>query len=256
MERDHAEPRSLPWLIATGTLGAAEAAILSLAVEMRRSVIVAAAEDKAGKTTLLTALLQFMDPSTRPVYIRGIYERFEYLSQLDPVDRYVLCNEISAHLPTYLWGRGVRNLFAGLGNGFPLATTMHAGSSQEAIDALQSYPLEVPPQYVTGIDLIVTLRKGMVDGHQVRRVVAVDRIRERRGVPDLQQLAVRDPMRAAPQIFSGRMVAAIAAWGNLTDNEASRLLASQERFLAESTAEFANDPQGFSQALERFRSGN
>ncbi len=220
---------------------------------MRRSIIVAAAEDQAGKTTLLTALLAFLDPSTRPVYIRGIYERFEYLDELAPSDRYVLCNEISAHLPTYLWGRGVRYLFDGLGVGFPLATTMHADYAGHVLETLLNYPLEVPPEHVAGIDLIVMLRRGMVDGREVRRVVGVDRVTLRNGRPDLQQISVRDPLRSAPHLFSGRMIAALAGWGEISDEDASRLLAAQERFLAECVANAAEDPDGFAERLMRFR---
>ncbi|CAN5682379.1 hypothetical protein BH23CHL2_BH23CHL2_34420 [soil metagenome] len=253
LERDVVEPLTLPGLISSGTLGAGEVALLSLAVEMRRSIIVIAEEVQAGKTTLLTALLHFMDPTTRPIYIRGLYERFEYLTELEPSSRYVLCNEISAHLPTYLWGQGVRHLFDGLDKGFPIATTMHAASADDALEMLQGYPLEVPAEHVADIDLIVTLKKGMVDGRSVRRVVAIDRVLERRGSPVTQQLAVRDPLRSAPQLHSGRIVAVLAAWGEIGDDAASRLLAAQERFLTDCVAKFATDPEGFYRELDRFR---
>ncbi len=253
LERATPHPLTLPRLISTGMLGAGEAALLTLAIEMRRSIIVAAEEDGAGKTTLLTALLAFMDPQTRPIYIRGIYERFAYIDALDPENRYVLCNEISAHLPTYLWGRGVRYLFEGLARGFPLATTMHAGSASDVLATLQRYPLEVLPADVAGLDLVVMLRRGMVDGHEVRRVVSVDRVVEQRGAPALRALVERDPLRAAPQLFSGRMIAALVDWGDLSDAEASQLLARQERFLRECVATHANDPEGYQRALAEFR---
>ena len=219
---------------------------------MRRSIIVCAAEDQAGKTSLLTALLPFLDESTRPVYIRGIYERFEYLDALDPGDRYVLCNEISAHLPTYLWGQGVRYLFGGLDAGFPLATTMHAGSAEDVVAILQRYPLDVPQEHIAKMDIIVTLRKGMVDGREVRRVTSIQRMRMRDGDLGLQYLSVRDPLRAAPQIFSGRMIEALTSWGEISDGEASRLLATQERFLTDCSQRYSDDPDGFEEALVRF----
>lgn len=253
LEHDEVEPLSLAWLISSGTLGAGEAAFLTLAIEMRRSLVVIAEEDEAGKTSLLTALLRFMDSTTRPLYIRGIYERFEYLTEFDPANRYVLCNEISAHLPTYLWGGGVRQLFDGLARGFPMATTMHAGSSEAALAMLQDYPLDVPPEHVAKLDVIVTLKKGMVDGNSVRRVVGIDRVVERRGQPAVQQLSVRDPLRSAPQVFSGRMLAALAGWGEISDDEASRLLARQERFLTDCAANYADDPDRFYEELERYR---
>lgn len=220
---------------------------------MRRSLVVIAEENEAGKTSLLTALLRFMDATTRPLYIRGIYERFEYLTELDPANRYVLCNEISAHLPTYLWGGGVRQLFEGLDRGFPMATTMHAGSGPAALAMLQGYPLDVPPEHVAKLDVIVTLKQGMVDGNSVRRVIGIDRVVERRGQPAVQPLSVRDPLRSAPQVFSGRMLAALATWGEISDDEASRLLASQERFLTDCAAKHADDADGFYEELERYR---
>ena len=252
LDRDKATPLTLPWLIAAGTIGVGEAALLTLAVEMRRSIIVCAAEGQAGKTTLLTALLPFLDPSTRPVYIRGIYERFEYLEAFDPGDRYVLCNEISAHLPTYLWGQGVRYLFGGLEAGFPLATTMHAESAEDALAILQRYPLDVPSAHVAGVDLIVMLRRGMVDSREVRRVTSIQRVRMRDGGLALQHLSVTDPLRAAPQVFSGRMIDALSRWGEISDAEASRLLATQERFLRDCSQRYSDDPDGYADAVTRF----
>jgi Flp pilus assembly CpaF family ATPase len=255
LERDDAVPRTLPWLIRAGTLGAREAAFLSLAVEMRRTLIVAAEETRAGKTTLLTALLSFIDPTTRPVYVRGLYERFEYIEALDPANRYVLCNEISAHLPTYLWGHGVRRLFDGVAAGFPMATTMHAASAEEALRTLQRYPLDVSPAQVVMIDLIVTLKRGMVDSHTARRVIAIDRVIERNGAPALQRIAERNPLRAAPQIESGRMVAALARWGEISEDDAARLLAAQERFLRACAERDTVDASAFRDQIAMFRAG-
>ena len=253
LERDEATPRTLPWLVRAETLDAREAALLSLAVEMRRTLIVVAEETHAGKTTLLTALLSFMDPATRPLYVRGLYERFEYIETLNPANRYVLCNEISAHLPTYLWGQGVRRLFDGLAAGFPMATTMHAASADEALAMLQRYPLEVSAEQAVAIDLIVTLKMGMVDGRVTRRVTAIDRVLARAGGVTTQRLAERDPLRAAPQIHSGRMVAALSAWGEISEDDAARLLAAQERFLRACAEQSPADDTSFTQQLAQFR---
>ena len=254
-EHDEATPRTLSWLIEAGTLGVREAALLSLAIEMRRSLIIVAEEPRAGKTTLLTALLDFMDPATRPVYVRGLYERFEFIEELDPANRYVLCNEISAHLPTYLWGQGVRRLFDGLLAGFPLATTMHAASAEDALAILQRYPLEVSPEQAARIDLIVTLKMGMVDTRVVRRVIAIDRVLQRSGGLLTQKLSERNPLRAAPQIHSGRMVGALAQWGEIDEDSAARLLAAQERFLTIAAEHNGSDPDAFRRQIARFRAG-
>jgi hypothetical protein len=255
LERDEPEPRSLPWLVKSGTLSAGEAAFLTLAVELRRTLIVVAEESQAGKTTLLTALLAFMHPATRPIYVRGIYERFAFVSELEPDGRYVLCNEISAHLPTYLWGRGVRHLFDGLANGFRMATTMHAASAADALNQLQRYPLDVPASSLAWLDLIVTLKRGLVDTHEVRRVVAIDRVVNRNGRAALQQLSVRDPLRAAPQVFTGRMIAALAEWGGADDAATSDLLAQRERFLSTCIEHEVLSPDQLKAELAAHRAG-
>jgi hypothetical protein len=148
----------------------------------------------------------------------------------------------------------VRYLFDGLDAGFPLATTMHAASPEAVLATLENYPLEVPPAHIAGLDLVVMLKRGMVDGREVRRLVRVDRVQERRGRPELHRLAQREPLRAAPQLFTGRMLAALVDWGGITDDEASRLLARQERFLAGCATDYGDDPEGYARALERFRS--
>lgn len=225
------EPKSLPWLIQAETISAHEAAFLSLAIEARRSIIVVAEPPKAGKTTMLTSLIDFLPPDVNRIYVRGLYERFEFVTTEDPEACYVLCNEISAHLPTYLWGRGVRLLFDALAQGFPLATTMHAASSEDTLRQLTTFPLDVAPEHVALLDLIVTVDMGYVDNDLRRRVVAIDHITNRRGKADIEPLSFRDRLRASPQIDTGRMIRVLSAWLEIDDETAGRLLATRERFL-------------------------
>lgn len=225
------EPRSLVWLIREGTLTEQAAAFLSLAVEGRRSLIVVAEPHQAGKTTVLTALLDFLPPDTQPVYLRGVYERFTFRDEVPAERAYVLCNEISAHLPTYLWGRGVRSVFQALVDGYPLATTMHAESGDDALQRLCQFPLDVPEADVVHLDLIVSLGMDYVDNRLVRRVTRVERVRRQNGPPGTELLAERTPLRAELQNFTGRMVRALGDWYGVTDEEASRLLAGRERLL-------------------------
>lgn len=226
-----AEPRSLTWLIDQGMLSVQGAAFLSLAIEARRSLIIVAEPDQAGKTTLLTALVDFLPPSVRRIYIRGIYERFSFIGEVPAEDSYVLCNEISHHLPTYLWGRGVRHLFEALEAGYPLATTMHAASASSALEEIQRYPLEVPRQQVMLLDLIVTIGMSYVGNQLTRRISRIERISSRDGAIRIERLTEREPLRAPAEHQLGGMIRAISEWFSLTDDEASRLLVSRERFL-------------------------
>jgi hypothetical protein len=225
------EARSLVWLIEAGALDTRVAAFLSIATELRRSIIVVADPPGVGKTTLLTALLDFRAPGTEPVYLRGWYERFTFLETTPPERAYLLCNEISAHLPTYLWGQGVRRVFEAGMNGYAFVTTMHAGSAQEAIDLLLRYPLDVPPEHISAIDLIVSLDLGYVNNRLVRRVMRIDEVRPHQGQYQLDTVSERPILRANLTHRTGRMVASIASWVGCDDDEAGRLLSRRERLL-------------------------
>ena len=225
------EPRSIVWLMQQGAIDARLSAFLSLAVELRRSLIVIAEPHEAGKTTLLTALLDFLPDDVQPVYLRGWYERFAFLRVVPPERAYVLCNEISAHLPTYLWGHGVRRIFESAELGYPLATTMHASSAADAFAQLAAFPLEAPVTQLAAIDLVVSIGVGYVNNRLQRRVTRVERVRP--AAPDIgfEILAEREPLRAELQSRLGRLVASVAEWSGAPDAEASTLLARRTRQL-------------------------
>jgi hypothetical protein len=228
------EPRSIVWLLRADALDAKLAAFLTLAIEARRSLIVVAEPHEAGKTTLLTALLDFLPAGTRPIYLRGWYERFAFLDTVPAAEAYLLCNEISSHLPTYMWGRGVRRVFEAAARGYPLATTMHASSADEAFAQLRSYPLELPEDALSAIDLVITLEVGYINNKLARRVARVERVTAGATLhdgPRVTTLARREPLRAPLDTQTGRLVAALADWGGLSDADAASLLAQRERLL-------------------------
>jgi hypothetical protein len=226
------EPRSIVWLVQVGALDSRLAAFLSLAVEYRRSIVVVATPQQAGKTTLLTALLDFRPATTRPIYLRGWYERFSFLETVPPEQAYVLCNEISEHLPTYLWGQGVRRVFQAGIDGYAFVTTMHAGSAGEAIDLLRRFPIDVPAEHIPAIDLVISLDVGYVNNTLVRRVVRVEEISATPPPYRVTTLAERALLRGPIERRTGRLVASVAAWAGCGDDEAGRILSRRERLLA------------------------
>lgn len=223
------QPRSLPWLVGHELLDVVTAAFLSLAVEARASIIVVAEPHEAGKTTLLTALLDFLPDGTQPVFLRGWYERFAFLEQYSPHEAYVLCNEISAHLPTYLWGHGVRRMFDAVAAGYPLATTMHATSASDAIEQLTSYPLEVPPANLVGLDLVVTIGVGYASNRLLRRVTRIELLQHHDEEIKVNLLAEREPLRGELHYQIGRFVGALASWHGGRDADAAAMLARRTR---------------------------
>ncbi len=223
--------RSLIWLIQAGALDARLAAFLSLAIELQRTLIVVAEPNEAGKTTLLTALLDFRYPEIEPIYLRGWYERFRFLDTVPPQQAYLLCNEISAHLPTYLWGQGVRRVFEAGMAGYAFVTTMHASSARDAADLLVRYPLEVPPTHLRTIDLVVTLNLGHVNNRLVRRVTGVERFTGAADPYRIEPISERPLLRSDLEHRTGRMVDCITHWLGCDDGEATRLLSRREHLL-------------------------
>jgi hypothetical protein len=164
------EPRPIGHLIENGVLTAEAAALLWTLLERRASIVVAAGPSGAGKTTLLTALLDFLPTGTRRIYLRGCYEPFDFLGDTDPATAALLVNELSPHLPIYLWGPGVRRALGAAREGYQLAATAHATSVDEFVYALAGYPLRVPIEEIAAIDLLVLL-DAWLDGRGARREV-------------------------------------------------------------------------------------
>jgi hypothetical protein len=163
-------PHTLSDLIRDDILTAEAAALLTLFLERRASLIVAAGPSGAGKTTLLTALLDALQSETQRIYLRGCYEPFDFLGETDPRTSVLLVNELSPHLPIYLWGPGVRRTLQAVQSGYQLAGTAHATSVDEFIYSLAGYPLRIPAAEIAEIDLLVLL-DAWLDGHTVRREV-------------------------------------------------------------------------------------
>lgn len=171
------EPLSVVALIEAGTLDARTAATLWLALERRASLVVAAQAPHAGKTTTLTALADFLPPATRRVYLRGWGETFAFLGDADPAASYLLCNEISAHLPVYLWGPKVGRLFAAVAAGYGLGTTMHADTLAELAATLAEPALGVPRAAVARLDFLLVLAVDYVERRPRRRLHTLELLR-------------------------------------------------------------------------------
>ncbi|MDP9375899.1 MAG: type II secretion system protein E [Chloroflexota bacterium] len=167
------DPLSVVQLIERGNFDARVAALLWLLIERRASIIVAADPPGAGKTTTLTALADFLPPDVGRLYLRGWNETFAFLGEADPRRTYLLCNEISPHLPVYLWGRKVPQLFAAIAEGYGLGATMHADTLDEVVATLAGYPLHVPRRQIAHLDLVLTLAVDYHDRRPRRRLEAL-----------------------------------------------------------------------------------
>src|SRR5258705_484281 len=80
-------PMSITQLLEAGNMDARTAALCGMTMESHGSLLIAAEQPHSGKTTTLTALLDFLPSATRRVFIRGWAETFDFLGQarLDPL---------------------------------------------------------------------------------------------------------------------------------------------------------------------------
>ena len=131
-------PMSAIELIGTPAFDTRLMAVLWAVVSRRRSVMLSSEAPQAGKTTALSALVDFLPDDTTGVFVRGWWEEYEWLDEIEPGTGYLLINEMSDHLPIYVWGRAARGALMLAGKGWGLGATMHADSLPEAIEALRS----------------------------------------------------------------------------------------------------------------------
>lgn len=167
---NRASPRSVLDLIETGVIDVPVAAFLWAHLDRRGSLAVVSGPSGAGKTTLLTALADLLPAEERRVYPRGVHEPFAFLTDpaVDPERTALMVNEISPHLPIYLWGTAVRRVLTAAALGFRVLATAHAVSAQDLVAQLARYPLRIPATEVAAFEMVVTLRAWR-EGDGVRR---------------------------------------------------------------------------------------
>jgi hypothetical protein len=197
-------PRSIVELIRAGTLDAELAAMLWLLIEGRVPLIVAAAAGGTGKTTLLTALLDFLPPGVRTVELAGAMESFDWLPQapelgwrrprgpspatvapeiyrdrpprppIRPDNTVLLVPELSDHLPSYTWGAEARIAIRAASIGYGLAATIHADTLEEVFEELRRPPVDLADDELSRLGVVLVLRRV---GDGLRRVAAAHYIR-------------------------------------------------------------------------------
>jgi hypothetical protein len=247
-------PLSIVELIHHQTLDEQVAAFLWIAMERHASIIVAATPHEAGKTTMLTALLDFLPSETERIYLRGWYERFEFLAEeRDPATTYLLSNEISSHLPIYMWGRGVRKLFEAAGQGYGFGATVHANGAEEVLSMLGNYPLEVPDSLRAKIDIVITksFRPGTRDPQ--RRVMNLQVIDDVNGVPLPRTIASREVIGTELRTSPGTLIDALVRTFGVEYRTASNELAQRVSFLRRLVRSQTFTQQDVRKAIKRYR---
>jgi len=185
-------PMSITQLLEAGNMDARTAALCGMTIESHGSMLIAAEQPHSGKTTTLTALLDFLPNATRRIFIRGWAETFDFLGQTRPEETLLLANELSSHLPVYLWGPKAVRVFETLRRGYALASTLHADSCDEALAQLVG-ELGVDRRDLARVNLLMVMRiYATTGGGYARRVVSVHRLVPRGGTVTALPLVEHD----------------------------------------------------------------
>ncbi|HEX4203750.1 MAG TPA: hypothetical protein VHZ51_06060 [Ktedonobacteraceae bacterium] len=152
---------SIAQIIALRSVDVETAALIWLLLEHGASLTVAGPTDPqpgVGKTTTLNALLQFLPEGSALAYMSGMYEDFSFtrLPDVDPATTYALCNEVSDHLPIYMWGRVARRFLSLPGQGYHVATSVHADTIDDVL-AMFRHDLRLRPEDMRKLGVVVNI---------------------------------------------------------------------------------------------------
>ena len=154
-------PLSVAQIIALGSVNVETAALIWVLLEHGVSLTVAGPTDPqpgVGKTTTLNALLQFLPEGTGLAYMSGMYENFAFtrLPDIDPASTYALCNEVSEHLPIYMWGRIARRYLTLPAQGYHVATSVHADTIDDVLSMYQ-HDLRLSVDDIRRLGLVINI---------------------------------------------------------------------------------------------------
>ncbi|HEY7464818.1 MAG TPA: hypothetical protein VH987_10360 [Candidatus Limnocylindria bacterium] len=131
------QPMSAVEIIASGSVDARLMATLWAVMARRRGVMLASEAPQAGKTTTLSALVDFLPDHTVGVFLRGWAQDMGWTDEIGSDRGVLLINEMSDHLPIYVWGPNARAALRLAGEGYGFGGTMHADSLDEALACLR-----------------------------------------------------------------------------------------------------------------------
>jgi hypothetical protein len=162
-------PMSAVELIGTPTIDSRLMATLWAVVSRRKSVMLSSEAPQAGKTTALSALVDFLPEDTTGIFVRGWWEEYDWVDEIPANTGYLLINEMSDHLPIYVWGRAARGALELAGRGWGMGATMHADSLPEALDALRTQ-LHVTDADLAGMTIYLQYAAYLTPGGMYRRI--------------------------------------------------------------------------------------
>jgi flagellar protein FlaI len=239
-------------LIQFGTYNAEILAFLWLVIEHRRSLIIAGGT-ASGKTSTMNAVSLFIPQNAKIVSLEDTHEiqlpHSNWLATLTRevntpgmqgnIDLFSLLKSSMRQRPEYIIvgevrGQEAQTLFQAMNTGHATLSTIHAGSSREAINRLTHEPISVPTAMFTALDLVITQSMFTYSNNRIRRCLAIHEISvEGDDTINLRKLYEYDTRsdtfcRVADQ---SRVLDEIAAMRGWTPEQVTEKLKKREEFL-------------------------
>ncbi len=193
-------PMSVINILESGSMDARLLATCWLTIERRGSILIAADPmQDAGKTTTITAMLDFVPDEHYIVFPRGWYEDFAFMQEAGIRDgqSVLAINEWSDHLASYMWGPNLRRCFDLMDTGrFTVLTAMHDDTVEGVLEQLRD-DVGVPAHQLGHLTLVIILRLIRMGGRIHRRMATMHYLENVPGanprvVPAMQWDAVAD----------------------------------------------------------------
>lgn len=189
-----ADPMTPLDLIRYGTFSPEILAFLWLAIEHRRSLIIAGGT-ASGKTSTMNAISLFIPLNAKIVSLEDTHEiQLPHKNWLATITREVAISGAQGDIDLFsllkasmrqrpefiivgeVRGKEAQTLFQAMNTGHATLSTLHAGSVQEAINRLTHEPISVPPVMFTALDLVVSQSVFTYGNQRLRRCSAINEI--------------------------------------------------------------------------------
>jgi len=128
----------------------------------------------AGKTTTLTAMLDFVPEEHWIYFPHGWYETWDFTKDegLSPDETVIAINEWSDHLASYMWGPNIRRCFDLMERGYTVLTAMHDDTVEGVLEQLRD-DVGVPARQLGHLTLVIILRLVRMGGRIHRRMATM-----------------------------------------------------------------------------------
>jgi len=196
IRRFRGEPISFIDLLKYGTLNAKQLAYLWLIVEYGKSILVSGGT-ASGKTTMLNGICLFIKPESKIVSLEdtaeiniphenwiqsitrsgfGRGEEGKGNSKRGDIGLYELLTAALRQRPEYIIVGEVRGaeaitLFQAISVGHAAMGTIHAGSMDELVNRIESFPMNVPRSQLASLDLVIFASRMRINNSYARRAI-------------------------------------------------------------------------------------